>query len=637
MSAGCVSDDQETRGVRAKVSSGAPTAVEFRLAFGCSTCEVDHIVRIQLPETGVEAYSAKVYEPLGRGAFVATMRADRTTATEPSLRADEARAFAARYGKLSKELAAVARASKPSSTIRVFIWTKVLLDYPAKELLLTDAAKLKAYESAVDATVRSTTAPVVAWLRARGVKVEDDGSSSPAVVADVSVADLAGLQRLSEVASIDIERGLEPASSAWYQSVRADTAAILSSGSKKVCVREPDRPDNTSQLDVPQTQIYAPTAPAVGTHASQVVGVIRSTLAYKMTTASINYVENFFYTPESQKIRWCHDQGAAVVNVSGTMNGAAPGDLTGGDMRVDYWAKRSPWPLHVWAAGNTNEGPTKDTVGNRGHNYLVVGASDDKGTTSTSDDSSSTFHSWRNPTSVHGDRELPHLAAPGTEVDVVGGTTVSGTSFSTPMVSGSALLIAARDWSTFNGWPEMSRAVLTAASVHPLEGSAFSMLPASTDLRIGGGLLNARLATELADPANFRSPGSAGAANGRYAKTLDFNLDFDSGGNSTLIWNVTANVTGRLRAAIAWDSTATCDASGVSCSNDVLDGDIDLRIHNSAGTVVCNSMTYDSSWEMCEIPVTAGQTFTLRLRKWSQNANTTYLGIAWMNWNPSAV
>ena len=47
------------------------------------------------------------------------------------------------------------------------------------------------------------------------------------------------------------------------------------------------------------------------------------------------------------------------------------------------------------------------------------------------------------------------------------------------------------------------------------------------------------------------------------------------------------------------------------CSSDTLDGDIDLRIHNSSGDVVCNSSTYDSSWEACDIAVTAGQTITL--------------------------
>jgi hypothetical protein len=47
------------------------------------------------------------------------------------------------------------------------------------------------------------------------------------------------------------------------------------------------------------------------------------------------------------------------------------------------------------------------------------------------------------------------------------------------------------------------------------------------------------------------------------------------------------------------------------------------------------STTYDSSWEMVDLAVNAGDNYTARIAKALTNAYGTYLGIAWWTYNPT--
>jgi hypothetical protein len=250
------------------------------------------------------------------------------------------------------------------------------------------------------------------------------------------------------------------------------------------------------------------------------------------------------------------------------------------------------------------------------------------GTTTVFDDTQAGFSSWRNPTSLHGDFELPNVVAPGVNVDAAGQINLSGTSFSAPITTGAVMLAARADMGTFSFWPEMLRAVAIATAVHNVDGAALTRLP-TADIRDGAGLVNSFYATYLGQPSNYRAPGSAAASMGRHRKTLFFSNDFDALGNGFDVYRIQAASTGRMRVAIAFDSTGSCGSSGCT---DVLDADLDLHVRNSAGQLVCTSVTFDSSWEVCDFPVTAGQTFTARLKKFATNAPSTYFGIAWLNW-----
>ena len=66
-----------------------------------------------------------------------------------------------------------------------------------------------------------------------------------------------------------------------------------------------------------------------------------------------------------------------------------------------------------------------------------------------------------------------------------------------------------------------------------------------------------------------------------------------------------------------------------------MDADLDLvLVDNSSGQVVETSASWDNSWEAIDWPVTVGQSYTLRIRKFSNWQNQTYAGIAWYNYQP---
>lgn len=164
-------------------------------------------------------------------------------------------------------------------------------------------------------------------------------------------------------------------------------------------------------------------------------------------------------------------------------------------------------------------------MSNRGYSYLVVGASDDKDSTTLTDDEMAGFSSWRNPDTTHDDHELPSLVAPGTNIKVgslgAGGSAEvqSGTSLAAPFVSGVAALVTARDTSTFYGWPEMLRAVLQAAAVQTPDGQFTKLGSTTSDTHQGAGGLNAHLATLIAASTNYRGPSTSAAQYGRYNVT----------------------------------------------------------------------------------------------------------------------
>ena len=95
-------------------------------------------------------------------------------------------------------------------------------------------------------------------------------------------------------------------------------------------------------------------------------------------------------------------------------------------------------------------------MNHKGFNTLAIGNHDDTAGAMSGD---SVF---RNPTSTHGDRELPELAANGTGVSA-NGQTMSGTSFAAPATAGVTALLQDVD-SVLCSWPEGCRAILMASA-----------------------------------------------------------------------------------------------------------------------------------------------------------------------------
>ncbi len=118
-------------------------------------------------------------------------------------------------------------------------------------------------------------------------------------------------------------------------------------------------------------------------------------------------------------LRWAANQGCTVISQSfhrGTEPGGA--GLQSDDVLKDWLALRWPYPTIVQAAGNfwsTDpdgiDPPSSEFVNHKGYNTLSVGNHND---TAGAMSASSVF---RNPSSNHGDRELPEISANGTGVE----------------------------------------------------------------------------------------------------------------------------------------------------------------------------------------------------------------------------
>jgi Subtilase family len=634
LAAGSDSDADEPPADQDALLFDRPGDDVFRAAADCNGCRVLNTARLNFSLTGVAAYSAKLLGP-DQEIRVSTVLADGSPADERELLATERARAQQKYGTLTPELWHALQKLPPTMDVTVWIWVKVSIDFPEKEALLADPARAQRFEKEVAAKVRTAAAPVLTHLAQHGHALLEHDGVTPLIRARVPAA---AIQRLAAVPGILVVGSDEwpgnPLSTIWHGASGFPEAQAVSTGAgQRVCVKEEGRPDDTSQLVIAGT---ASPDGVTGAHIRWTTGIIRNTSAIDAAPDAEMYIANwdeYTPTPSAPSVdHWCTSNGGRTVNFSWTFSDGSPGGLSGNDMRFDFLTKVSPYPLFVPAAGNSACTAGKETVHHRGFNSLVVGGSNDRGTASTEDDTMYGCSAWKNPTSAHSDREFPYAIAPAVNVTAAG-KTFTGTSGAAPQATGTAALMAARD-SSFNAWPEMKRAVILATSTRNVDGGLLTSVSSVVDHKDGVGHLDAGSAVALADPARELAPFNALASSGRYMKTLSFASDFLPGGMSFDSWNIKADSTGRLRVAIAWDGTATCDSDASDCTADQLDADLDLKIYGAGGAVVCGSTSFDSSWEVCDMAVTAGETFQARIHKASSNASNTYFSIAWFNYVP---
>lgn len=616
-----------------KFPANCPSADDILAALDCPDCAVLNVGRVSLPMQGRNACTAKIVDESGVGSLFTTLD-DGSVADEAALLEEERALFHARFGALTPELAAALDSLDSDDAIPVWIWARLTLEYPDKEAMIASPELGRRFaEEARDKAI-AARAPIHAEIVRRGFRLLDDGGSTPMLRAVLPVHAIREMARMPEVVALGSDESPgHPLSTVYFTSDAAAAAQGMSTGSGRgVCLIEAGRPDNTSQLEIAGT---ASPNGATSSHIRMTSGLVRNTGTTDLAPAANVFIGNwdqYSATPTAPTVHeWCTSMGATTINFSWSFTDGSPGGLTGVDMQEDYFTKLWPFPLYVPAAGNAGCASGYDTVQNRAHNALVVGGSDDKGTTSFYDDTIYNCSSWRNPTSVHNDRELPYMVAPAVNIDSAG-LTDTGTSFAAPQVAGTMALVEARN-NSFGSWPEMKRALMLATSFRNVDGGTPVNLPAG-DLKDGAGLLHSAEAVTLADPANLRYPGNTPAWNGYGNATLNFTTDFTNG-VSNAKWNMQALSWGNhLRVAIAWDGSATCSASGLTCSADTLDADLDLTIvDTTTGAIVCSSSSFDSSWEMCDFMTTANHQYRAEIRKYATTAASTYLGIAWNVYN----
>lgn len=326
------------------------------------------------------------------------------------------------------------------------------------------------------------------------------------------------------------------------------------------------------------------------------------------------------------------DEDCTIINQSFHRSSEPRSDsLSSDDLYGDWLALQWPYPLIVHAAGNfwdddpdDIDPPSDEYVNHKGYNTISVGNHNDNA------DAMSGSSVFRNPSSPHGDRELPEICANGTSVTATG-VMFSGTSQASPAVAGVAALLQERS-NTLKHWPEGCRAILAAGSTRNISGESWWRdVAAGVDASDGAGAVNARESHTIAGNRRFR--GASATRRGWDVGRLTSD-DFGADKFSTFDYRVSVPPQSwgprSVKVVLAWTSEVKkLDLPfNLTFFSSNLVVDLDLMVFDSDGRQVGYSGSWDNSYEIVEFTGTPGATYTIRIRRWSGDRPTWY-GIAW--------
>ncbi len=541
--------------------------------------------------------------------------------------------LASKFGKIHPSLFLLINSQQPPKTVMVDIWYEV----EEAEALPTDrtqnecdheSVKKRAEERRKEMHERSLKFGKSLEDKIKLVKVDE---LAPLITVRVETSTIRELASQKEVAGIllhetegieDLDNSIAIAGSNIVHSNGEDGSGV------KVAVWESGPADN-SNLEIAGKY---ENNPSTSDHSQNVHAIIRN----KESDTPNGHAPGCSLYSANDKDRdaltWAiKEKGCTVINQS-FHRSSEPGSstLSGDDIYGDYLAVRHPYPLIVHAAGNFWNGdsdninpPSSEYVNHKGYNTISVGNHNDSAS------AMSATSVFRNPSSSHGDRELPEICANGTGV-TADGITKSGTSMASPAVVGVSALIQGTD-TILKHWPEGCRAILLASATKNVTGSTWWQdVSNGVDALDGAGSVSANEGCNIAK--NRRSANAPATRRGWNVGLLSSS---NFGGNklSTFEYKISVpnNFYGprKVKVALAWTSKATKTSMlFLSWYMSQLTVDLDLIIYDENGAQVAYSGSWDNSYEIAEFTGQPGKTYTIKIRRWS-GTDSTWFGIAW--------
>jgi hypothetical protein len=537
-----------------------------------------------------------------------------------------------KFGRLHETLWTRIAGAKDDDQVDIVVWARFELP-PApfekpSERRLEEAPE---GERKVTELVRRARGELATLLKRAGIesrpKTGSDAEDQPFIHATATVGQIRELAQSDLIGAILFDDTSEIPdlgdSIAIARSDRAHTAGFDGTGIR-VAVWE-SGPSVTTNL------VFAnrfTTTPLASAHARLTSAVIKNTepnLPHGHAPDCDLYSAN---TGGVDALRWAaRDQNCTVISQSfhrSTEPGGA--GLQTDDLTKDWLALRWPYPTILQAAGNFWLGdadaispPEDEFVNHKGFNSLAVGSHDDTAGAMAGD---SVF---RNPSSSHGDRELPEIAANGTTVSAVS-ESMSGTSFAAPAAAGVTALLQDVD-GLLCSWPEGCRAILMASAGRNVEDQNWwPDVLAGTDASDGAGAVDAQAGVAIARQRRWRD--APATLNGWDVGTLS-SASFGGDRLATFRYRVTVPpllLFPTVKVALAWDSAVT--SSGDTATASRLTVDLDLLVRDSHGVLVASAASWDNSYEVAEFLATRGETYEIIIRRWS-GTDSVWFGVAW--------
>ncbi len=540
-----------------------------------------------------------------------------------------------KYGKLHETLFARLEEAGPRTRIPIALW--LASEEPSEFLEKKTKGETRRPGRASVALGKSIAELASAFAsrheeRYRGRDFQAD-PLAPVVYAELTRAEIESMVKNSEVvgAFLHEREGIEDLvdSIAIANSDDAHTLGFNGKG-VNVAVWE-DSPDVTTDLSI--TARFKSSGFSTSQHARHTHGIVKNIEKMKPHGHAPSCALHSANSKDLAAVAWAaHDKGCTVISQS-FHRSSEPGSasMSYDDIYKDWLALHWPYPTICQAAGNYWQGdddniqpPSDEYVNHKGYNGLTVGNHDDTATAMSGD---SVF---RNPSSTHGDRELPEIAANGTMVTTVG-LTMSGTSMASPAAAGCAAVIQSVD-GTLKCWPEGCRAILLAGAKRNVAGNTWWQdVLANVDASDGTGAVDALEGVEIAK--RRRSRNAAGTARGWDVGTLR-SADIGRNSQTTFSYFVTLArgvfAPRKVKVAVAWDSRiVTVPVFGIELLvGSTLTIDLDLQIFDSRGVQVGYSGSWDNSYEIAEFVGKPGETYTIKIRRWSGSDDVWY-GVAW--------
>lgn len=323
-----------------------------------------------------------------------------------------------------------------------------------------------------------------------------------------------------------------------------------------------------------------------------------------------------------ERYDWAANQLANIITMSWHCGSEeTDSSLHARDIYFDYAATHYPWPTIFTSAGNqADEGAY---ASGKGYNFFGVGNVINDGDGWRCNDEMADSSSWKNPSSPHGDREVPEIASPGSRHAMLG-SSFGGTSAATPVTASvAALLMDANQSLTI--WPEAIRAILqSSATYQKADGANWSL---SADGKDGAGMTHALRAYHTAVQ---RSSSSAPHRNAHDYGSLS-SSSFGANKYLNKDWKIDVNTTNsRVRVALTWNSWAF---RILFFSFDLLAFDLDLRVYDPDGLLVASSSSWDSSYELVTFKPQKVGTYTIKVYGYKVPSELfTYYGVAWTSY-----